>query len=328
LPSNIDTKFGTVAIGRNEGDRLRRCLQSLTSAATVVYVDSGSNDGSAQWARDWGADVIELDASLPFTAARARNTGFERLREIAPKLDYVQFVDGDCELIERWPKHALAFLNSHPDVGAVCGMRRERYPNQSIYNWLCDQEWNGPVNEVCACGGDMMARAVAIEAVNGYREDMIAGEDPELGVRLRAAGWRIWRLDIEMTHHDAAMTRFSQWWQRGVRSGYVFAQGAFLHGAPPERHFVWESSRAWLWGVCLPLACLIITLTVEPWGWVAWLIYPLQLLRHVWRGSGPLSQRATLALFQTLVRFPEGWGQIKFLADRILDRQARLIEYK
>jgi glycosyltransferase involved in cell wall biosynthesis len=321
-------EFGLVVIGRNEGDRLRHCLQSLTSTIKVVYVDSGSNDGSVQLARNWGADVIELDARIPFTAARARNTGFRRLREIAPTLHYVQFIDGDCELIESWPERALAFLNSHSDVGAVCGMRRERHPKQSIYNWLCDQEWNGPINEVCACGGDMMVRAVAIEAVGGYRDDMIAGEDPELCVRLRAAGWRIWRLDTGMTCHDAAMTRFDQWWQRGVRSGYVFAQGAYLHGALPERHFVWESGRAWLWGVGFPVACLIVTLTFEPWGWLIWLIYPLQFSRQVLRNSGPLSQRATLALFQVLVRFPEGWGQIKFLADRILNRQIRLIEYK
>ena len=72
----------------------------------------------------------------------------------------------------------------------------------------------------------------------------------------------------------------------------------------------------------------MITLTLEPWGWAVWAIYPLQVLRQIWRNSGPVSQRATLALFQTLARFPEGWGQIKFLADRILDRRGRLIEYK
>jgi hypothetical protein len=65
-----------------------------------------------------------------------------------------------------------------------------------------------------------------------------------------------------------------------------------------------------------------------PWGWVAWLIYPLQMLRQVVRNSGPLSDRATLALFQVLARFPESWGQIKFMRDCLLGRQVRLIEYK
>lgn len=322
-------RFGAVAIGRNEGDRLKRCLESLSAnATTVVYVDSGSTDGSAQWARDHGAEVIDLDMNLPFTAARARNAGFRQLREIAPDLGRVQFVDGDCELDEGWPERALSFLDAHADVGAVCGRRRERHPHRSIYNWLCEREWDGPTGEVRFCGGDVMMRTNALEAAGGYRDDLIAGEEPELCVRLRAAGWRIWRLDSEMTLHDAAMTRFGQWWRRALRSGYAFAQGAFLHGAPPEKLWVWEAHRAWLWGVWLPLACLAIGLAFGPWGWAAWLIYPLQVLRQTMRNSGPPGDRALLALFQLLARFPEGWGQIKFLRDRLLGRQARIIEYK
>ena len=79
-----------------------------------------------------------------------------------------------------------------------------------------------------------MLRANTLEAVDGYREDLIAGEEPELCVRLRTKGWRIWRLDAEMTLHDAAMTCFSQWWRRAVRAGYSYGQGAHLHGSPPS----------------------------------------------------------------------------------------------
>ena len=110
-------------------------------------------------------------------------------------------------------------------------------------------------------------RVKALEAVGGFREDLIAGEEPELCVRLRAKGWRIWRLDSDMALHDAAMNRFAQWWQRNMRSGYSFAQGAYLHGALPERHFVWESLRPWFWGICLPLACLLAGLMFGFWGW-------------------------------------------------------------
>jgi GT2 family glycosyltransferase len=329
LSNNGKLRFGAVAIGRNEGERLKRCLQSLSEAAVVVYVDSGSSDGSAQWARSQAtAEVIDLDLTLPFTAARARNAGFLRLRGMAPDLSYVQFVDGDCELRQGWPQRALSFLEAHRDVGAVYGRRRERHPERSIYNWLCDQEWDGPVGEVRACGGDVMMRAHAVEAVGGYRVDLIAGEEPELCVRLRAAGWRVWRLEDEMTLHDAAMTRFDQWWRRTLRGGYAFAQGAYLHGVRPERHFVWESNRAWLWGFWMPLGCLTAGLAFGPWGWAAWLIYPLQMLRQTVRNQGPLSRRARLALFQVLARFPEGLGQIKFMRDRLLSRQARLIEYR
>jgi glycosyltransferase involved in cell wall biosynthesis len=320
--------FGAVAIGRNEGERLQRCLDSLSAAASVVYVDSGSTDGSAEWVRRRGAEVVELDLSIPFTAARARNAGFERMREVNPGLAYIQFIDGDCELARSWPEAAIAFLEGHPNAGAACGRRRERFPERSVYNWLCDREWDTPCGEARAFGGDVMIRAEALASVGGYRDDLIAGEDPELGVRLRAAAWSVWRLDAEMTRHDAEMTRFSQWWRRTTRSGYAFALGAYLHGAPPERHWVWESRRAWLWGAFLPLACLAIGLAFAPWGWLALLIFPAQMLRQVIRQPGAPIDRATLSLFQVLARFPEAWGQLHFVRDRLLGRQSRLIEYK
>jgi GT2 family glycosyltransferase len=321
-------KFGAVAIGRNEGERLRRCLKSLSPAAAIVYVDSGSTDGSAQRARGEGVEVIDLDMSVPFTAARARNAGFRRLREMAPELSCVQLIDGDCELVECWPKYAIRFLEAHPNVAAVSGRLRERFPERSAYNWLCDQEWNGIAGEVRACGGIVMMRTAALEAVGGFRDDLIAGEEPEMCVRLRAKGWRIWRLDTEMGFHDAAMTRFQQWWRRSMRTGYAFAQGAYLHGAPPERHWIWESRRAWLWAVLLPLAFFAIGMAFGPWGWAVWLIYPLQMLRQTMRNSGPLKRRTLLAMFQMLSRFPEAFGQVKFWRDRLLGRRTRLIEYK
>ena len=42
-------KIGAVVIGRNEGQRLIRCLESMKhEVARVVYVDSGSTDGSVE----------------------------------------------------------------------------------------------------------------------------------------------------------------------------------------------------------------------------------------------------------------------------------------
>jgi cellulose synthase/poly-beta-1,6-N-acetylglucosamine synthase-like glycosyltransferase len=193
---------------------------------------------------------------------------------------------------------------------------------------LCDIEWDTPIGEAKACGGNAMVRAYAFEQVGGFRTNVIAAEDTELCVRLRAVGWRIWRLDAEMTVHDAAMTRFTQWWRRAVRAGYAFAQGANLHGAQRERFFVWESRRAWLWGIWLPLACIVAGLALGPWGWTTWLIYPLQVLRLMVRSTGSLYQRALVAVFQVLARFPEGFGQMKFLRDQLFGRQSAIIEHK
>jgi hypothetical protein len=319
-------EFGVVAIGRNEGERLHQCLRSASKAAITVYVDSGSTDGSAKWARDFGVTVVELDLTRPFTAARARNAGFKRLRELAPDVRYVQFIDGDCELIDTWPGIATSFSNSHQCVCAVLGRRRERYPDRSIYNRICDREWDIPVGEVTACGGDVMMRASALETAGGYREELIAGEEPELCLRLRAAGWKVWRLDHEMTLHDAAMTHFSQWWRRQVRSGYAFAQGSHLHGKRPDRHWVWESRRAILWGFCVPIASMFAIAIFGFRGAAVLLVYPLQMLRRMLRLPGRF--RVQFAFFELLSRFPEALGQFKFARDWLLGRQGRLIEYK
>ena len=320
--------FGVVAIGRNEGERLKRCLTSINGAARIVYVDSGSTDGSVAWAEQAGIDVVALDMSLPFTAARARNAGMRRLRQLAPEIDLVQFVDGDCELQQDWPAIAITYLVEHPQVCATFGRRRERFPERSIYNLICDREWDTPVGEAKACGGDVMMRVDALEAAGGYRDDLIAGEEPELCVRLRAGGWKIWRLDHDMTLHDAAMHHFSQWWRRQARSGYGFAQGAHLHGRTDERHWVWESRRALLWAILIPSAILAGLMLAGPLALLVLLLYPAQVLRRSRRMSGRWRTRLQLAFFEQLSRFPEAWGQLLFFRNRLLGRHGRLIEYK
>lgn len=318
-----------VAIGRNEGERLRACLASvIDQAALVVYVDSGSADGSVAMARALSAEVVELDMSVPFTAARARNTGWRRVRALRPDIALVQLVDGDCAVAPGWLARGQAFLAEHPDVAAVCGRRRERHPEHSIYNRLCDMEWDAPTGQTKACGGDVMMRLEALEAVHGYRESLIAGEEPELCVRLRAAGWRVWRLSDDMTWHDAAMTRIGQWWKRSMRTGYTYAEGSYLHGAPPERHRVKESRSTWFWGLGLPAVVLALAFVLGPWALLGLLVYPLQVLRLFLRASGPPAPRAWRAFFLVLGKFAEVAGQFKYLGLRWSGRQAHLIEYK
>jgi len=321
--------IGAVVIGRNEGERIRRCLRSCEALGEQrVYVDSGSTDGSVQIAEAAGAAVVRLDMIRPFTAARARNAGARELLQRFPTVKYIQFVDGDCEVLPNWLVTASGFLDAHSEVVAVAGRRRERHPEASIYNTLCDIEWDTPVGEAKAVGGDALFRVDAFEACDGYRESLIAGEEPELCVRLRAHGGRVHRLGVDMTLHDAAMSRFSQWWKRTMRSGYAFAEGASLHGASPERHFADETRRALLWGVWLPLSIAALT-TWRPEFAALLLAYPAQWLRlglrfSKARGVVPWTHSALLMLG----RLPEAQGALKFYLGRLRGRGSRLIEYK
>lgn len=323
---------GVVAIGRNEGERLARCLASVVGrAALVVYVDSGSTDGSIELARRLGCEVVELDTSVPFTAARARNAGVSRLRERAPALRYVQLVDGDCEVVAGWLEAARARLEERAELAVACGRRRERRPSASVYNRLCDIEWDTPVGDAKACGGDAMMRLDAFALVGGFDETLIAGEEPELCVRLRQAGYRIERLDAEMTLHDAAMTRFAQWWRRAKRSGHAYAEGAAKHGAPPERHWVRETRRIWMWGAAVPAVALgaaVPTLGASLALLAGYGVSAARSYRDVRRRGRPPEDALPYALFTTLGKLPELTGVLEYHASRARGRRRALIEYK
>ena len=306
-----------VVIGRNEGERLRACLASLqTQVGRVIYVDSGSTDGSADMARDMGAEVIRLDMAQPFTAARARNMGLAQVRA-----QFVQFVDGDCAVDPGWISTAFGFATDHPGAVVICGRRRERFPGASVYNRLCDREWNTTIGPARACGGDALMRVANLRAVGGYRETLIAGEEPELCLRLARNGAEIWRIDAEMTLHDAAMTHFVQWWKRSRRAGHAFAEGAALHGAGPERDWVAETRRAMIWGGGVPAMALLLGL-LHPLGLAVLLLWPLQVLRLIPRMG------AEAAFFTVLGKLPEAQGVLGYWWGRLRNRRAGLIEYK
>jgi GT2 family glycosyltransferase len=320
---------GFVAIGRNEGDRLLACLDSLAASGggPIVYVDSGSSDGSVDAARARGADVVALDMTRPFTAARARNEGLRRLCEIAPGLELVQFIDGDCALAPDWIAKAAAFLGAQPDVAVVCGRRRERFPEASLYNRLCDLEWATPVGEARACGGDALMRIAALVEAGGYRDSLIAGEEPELCVRLRARGHRIWRLDAEMTLHDAAMTRFGQWWRRSERAGHAFAEVSALHARSPYGIWAHETRRALLWAGAAP-AAIALALAVSPAFLAALLLYPAQVARLYWRHRGEGADALPRAALTVLAKFAEAKGALRYYLGRLGAGRRGLIEYK
>jgi GT2 family glycosyltransferase len=333
--------LGVVVIGRNEGERLRRCLASLekTGAVTTVYVDSGSTDGSVDLARSMGVEAVELDLTRPFSAARARNAGFDRLKEVASGVRSVMFVDGDCEVVDGWLDRARAELAARPRAAVVCGRRREVHPEESIYNRLADLEWDTPIGRAVACGGDSLMRSEAFEAVGGFDPTAAAGEEPELCQRLRKAGWEIWRVDAEMTRHDLGMTRFRQWWRRQYRSGY---NGLDIATRFPDPDGVFAKglarSRAWVLGWPAAVYCAglggslaggrAVGLTLAG---LALLAMPLQILRLAFKVRKRVAEPRTALAYGTLTmvaKWADVVGQVGYSIDRRHGRMARLIEYK
>ncbi|GAA6207073.1 hypothetical protein NBRC116601_03660 [Cognatishimia sp. WU-CL00825] len=316
-----------IAIGRNEGARLEACLASVKGKADrVIYVDSGSVDNSVAMARASGAEVVELSADKPFTAARARNAGFSQLSNGASP-DFVQFVDGDCVVVDGWMQAATQALLDDPKLGIVTGWRSEIQPEKSIYNDLCDFEWHRPAGRIVTCGGDMMVRPQAFESAGGFDATVIAAEDDEFCVRLRAQGWQIRRIPVNMTRHDAAMLRFGQWWQRAVRSGHGFAQVGHMH--PP--YFAREQKRVLAYGAALPLLAAVFLASWAAGLWIVVAIYGFNYLR-TYKGlvaEGMLPKRArNHSVFLTLSKIPNMLGMTRFHWRRLKGRSMQIIEYK
>lgn len=326
MPSPDD--IAVVVIGRNEGARLIACLDALAGqGARIVYVDSGSRDDSVAQARARGACVVTLDMDRPFTAARARNAGVDALQaQGAP--GFVQFLDGDCVLQPGWLTAARDAMADDPGLGIVTGWRREKHPKATVYNAMCEVEWHRPAGPIDRCGGDMMVRMTAFRAAGGFDPRVIAAEDDEFCIRLRAKGWRMTRLALTMTVHDAAMTRFSQWWRRMQRAGHGFAQVDHLHPG----YFRTELRRVLIYAAALPLLA-VAGLILAPWllgGVLA--IYALSYLRTVHglcRGEGlPLRAALHHGLFLSLSKLPNLIGVVRFHLRRLSGQDMRLIEYK
>jgi len=330
---------GVVVIGRDEGERLMRCLASTRAVPNRVYVDSGSTDGSVELAIREGVSVIELEVPPNFTAARARNVGLARLLSQRPNLSYVQLVDGDCEIHETWIPVALAALKANQSLAAVYGRLRERFPKLSIYNALYDDDWKLPIGEAAIVGGIALFRVAALCQVGFFDPTMIAGEEPDLSIRMRKNGWRLSRIDAEMAVHDADIRRFSQWWKRTRRTGHAFAELAYRH--PGARNPNWRHMTASIvfWGGAMPLLLLGVVMLALLAGSHLWwfgaglmlLVWPMRMLqitsRKLRSGSSLKLACASGALLM-IGKVPGFLGVVEYHWNRLMGRAPRLIEYK
>ena len=317
-----------VAIGRNEGERLVRCLDALCKVCDqIVYVDSDSTDDSIENARAAGVEILSLEATEEFTAARARNAGVAFAATKWPTANLIFFIDGDCELAEGFLDAASAIFSSEEEIGIVTGRCRELFPDATIYNRLCDLEWDGPQGDIEACGGIFAVRRSVFDKAGGFNPAVIAAEDDEFCIRVRKTGSRIVRIDHEMCFHDANITRFGQWWRRAFRAGYAFAQVGDMH----EGYFRGSRRRALLWGLILPVLAISLATVTNGLGLFLLGLYPVSFLRNRRNliKDGTSKTNATIySLFLTISKFPNLLGMADYGRKRLLGQTVTIVEYK
>ena len=331
-------KVGLVIIGRNEGDRFVACLASLPKGVPAVYVDSGSTDSSVANAKAAGVHVAFLSNNVGFTAARARNLGWRTLMDISPDLDFIQFIDGDCSLDSGWLDKARVAIEQNDRLAVVFGRRRERYPECSLYNAQCDREWDVPIGQALSCGGDAFMRLAALMQVGGYNDKLIAGEEPDLCLRMRSLGWKIRRIEAEMTFHDAAILAFGGWWQRAKRAGHAYAEHVFIHGRSAIPSWSRALASMLVWALLLPflmIAGLIFAFSSTP----VWFFMPLAVgalymfqfvrLSRKTKDNGFSAEASRAEAFLLLIaKFAHLAGAATFLLNFVRGKRSVLMEYK
>jgi len=315
---------GIVVIGRNEGERLKKCLHSvMKSEKEIVYVDSASNDCSAEYAESLGISVVKLTNDKPINAAIARNAGFSLIMNEHPSLELIHFIDADCELDANWLKQASKALENNKSVSAVCGRLREKDVTKSVYTKLCDMSWYIKPGEINSCGGIATVRANIFKELDGFNETLIAGEEPEFYSRVRKNGNTVLCLDIAMGTHDCAMESFEQWWTRTVKTGFGFANGSQWGAWSKRQHSIL------IWVLFIPLAILCGTI-LEPWLLSGVLIFPIQILKIAIKSSIPYSFKDKLldATFCVFSKLPQFVGMVKYQISKLSKEQNKNIEYK
>jgi glycosyltransferase involved in cell wall biosynthesis len=326
--------LSVVVIGRNEGVRLQRCIESVKNMqeprgkVEIIYVDSASTDGSRDLAQRLDAQVIAIQPARP-TAALGRNAGWR-----ASSGRFVLFLDGDTILdpsfvVESLPEFAA-------NVAVVFGNRRELHPEASIFNAVLDLDWMSPIGLVDSCGGDALIRREALEAVGGYDETLIAGEEPEMCRRMRALGWNILHSDRPMTGHDLAMTKWSQYLRRSLRTGYAYAEvSARFRGTGMP---FWEFEARHNRNRALMQAAIILFFVLASIIWRSPLplglllaVFLLLSLRSAMKAAKKIPRLSTQLLYGVhshLQQIPIYIGQLQYWNDRRQGRIRGLIEYK
>jgi GT2 family glycosyltransferase len=326
-------RLSVVVIGRNEGERLSRCLASVRRAlgrsidAEVLYVDSDSTDDSRERAAAAGATVLQVRPARP-CAAIGRNAGWRAARG-----EFVLFLDGDTLLEPAFLPLALAAM-AEPAVAVVWGHRRETAPEQSPYVRALDLDWVYAPGIVPFCGGDALVRREVLAAVGGFDERLIAGEEPELCQRIRAAGSLILHIDAPMTLHDLGIGSFRQYWRRALRAGHAYAEVSRLTSASGQALWSAEARRNVVHGsavaaapAALAAAAIAGALPLAAVAGAGVAVLARTYRRCAWKSES----RLTLALYAVhshLQQLPILCGQLAFHLDRLRGRRRPLIEYR
>lgn len=218
-----------VVIGLNEADNLAKTFRAIQQVKyppnliEVIYVDSGSTDDSLSIARDY-CDKCFVENVHP-SAGRNRNRGLTEAKH-----DIVHFIDGDMAVDSNYLIKAVSILKDK-DVQAVVGQLEEQ--SKGIWNRLAtlvsnDLKRDEGYTDFTSTGATYVRTALL--SIDGYDERILRGQEIELGVRFKQAGYKIWSTLQVMGQHNYGNSSLYHYLLRFRANAKSLVQVAVLQG--------------------------------------------------------------------------------------------------
>jgi GT2 family glycosyltransferase len=222
----------------NEEKNICAAIESALAAVAavggeVVLADSCSTDRTVELASRYPVRVVQLANAGERCCGAGTQLGFQHARG-----EYVYILDGDMRMVPGFLERALTFLAQHPEVGGVGGRLIElnteslEYRERAARNHAHMQP-----GEVDRLDGGGLYRRIAVEQA-GFLSDrnLHSYEEFDLAVRLRARGWKLWRLPVDAVTHFGHDTPPYALLARRWRTKYVCGLGELLRGAWGRPH--------------------------------------------------------------------------------------------
>lgn len=240
---NNEKSITVIVVNWNNRDLLRECLFSLRRQTYknfhVIVVDNGSIDGSIQMLdSEFGGFAYLIKNARNFGFCRAVNQGIR-----ASKSDYVALLNNDAEAHPSWLEEMTRAIDRADDVG-MCAAKIMKYDPPNVIDKVghlmypdgqnrgrgtgqvdrgqydTDEEAFFP--DGCAA----LYRRSVFETAGMFDEDFFAyGDDAEMGLRARLAGWRTVYAPKAVVYHHHSQT---------------------LGAYSPKKIFFVERNRIWL----------------------------------------------------------------------------------
>ncbi len=195
----------------------------------LIFVDDGSQDNSLGIINDF---VLKIDIKTRIFKTKWRGVGPARNIIVRSALgNYIIWVDADEVLTDSYIRKQVDFIEQNQRIGLTAGVFKT-VPGNLILNlelipWIVSHKrfkeprtflWK--TTKIPGTGGSTF-RVEALRQVGGFDEELSgAGEDQDVALRIKDAGWSISLNDAQFYELHGGMSTFKQLWKKYLWYGY------------------------------------------------------------------------------------------------------------